>query len=601
MPRTRSFLYAAGLMFFAALVLLFLQSCNLPFFTPGDGEATEVVTTELPSDEGIDYAPGIGSLVAWIDQSYVVFVPGGEFDMGQDEESLTSDYEPAHTVSLDPFWIHQTEVTNRMYALCVAADVCEVPYHITGKPYWYTNNAHALDPVVGVSWNQAATYCEWIEGRLPTEAEWEKAARGTGGEPYPWGDEAPDCSLLNYDDCQEIDAPVRVRSFFDGASPFLLADTAGNVREWVQDWYEQDAYATSLAENPTGPASGTARVIRGSSYLSPLDELEIYTRSSADPDEHIADVGFRCVLSGETVGDPPPPVCEAIPYIPLPIEDHPLDFHPPEFVVSSFCMPDPTTGVSQGYVTLVFPEPIGPGILITSDAGALLSSISDDTWGLSGPGVPVDTFIEFTVCGPAPDLPVIEAACPPDYYFDEDTDTCRYGMETLHDTPDSCGTGELWIPGYGCLHACPVEVSCFCPIGFDAYGPYSGTTPLDYTLCLPPDGPEECLTDPLCSASNTCPEGFSYITESDCCELPPDVPAYCPPLYTIKLSEEHLCIPDDLEPLCTSFTVYIPNCDEPVIPVCTDPGSYLTPPSCEAAHCRWVYTTSQPNGYCTYP
>ncbi|MBI4733028.1 MAG: hypothetical protein HY781_13050, partial [Chloroflexi bacterium] len=115
------------------------------------------------------------------------------------------------------------------------------------------------------------------------------------------------------------------------------------------------------------------------------------------------------------------------------------------------------------------------------------------------------------------------------------------------------------------------------------------------------DGPEECLIDPNCSANNRCPEGFSYVTESDCCELPPDVPAYCPPLYTLKISEEHLCTPEELAPLCTSFTVYIPSCDEPPPPpVCTNPESYTTQSTCEAAYCRWMRPPQQAP-YCTYP
>jgi formylglycine-generating enzyme required for sulfatase activity len=254
---------------FAAVVLLLLAvpGCNLRM-GGGTEDVTPTATIEaspLPQPIEIAYEPGIGSLVPWIDQSYLVFVPGGEFIMGKDED-MPSDHAPQHTVSVDSFWIHQTEVTNNQYTLCVAAGVCLLPYRTTGLPFWYASPVRGLDPVVGVSWEQAATYCEWIEGRLPTEAEWEKAARGTEGDPYPWGEEEPTCNLLNFDGCQEIDQPVRVRSFLDGASPFLLADTAGNVAEWVGDWYDEEVYATSPVNNPTGPASGTNRVVRGSSY-----------------------------------------------------------------------------------------------------------------------------------------------------------------------------------------------------------------------------------------------------------------------------------------------------------------------------------------------
>jgi hypothetical protein len=612
MNRKHSFVFRFIAPVAVTLLVILLYSCNLRTSTPsstepGGATSEPVEGTDVPVAVELDYAPGIVSVVAWIDQSYVVYVPGGEFIMGEDVENAIRDYEPAHSVDVDPFWIHQTEVTNRMYASCVAAGVCEVPYRTIGKPYWYASGEHALDPVVGVSWEQAATYCEWIEGRLPTEAEWEKAARGTEGDPHPWGDEEPACNLLNFSGCQEVDQPVRVRTFFDGASPFLLADTAGNVSEWVGDWYKVDYYSTSPASNPSGPASGTYRVIRGSNYDSQADALGIYLRDSALPGDHQADTGFRCVLTGETVGNPPPPVCEAAPYIPVPPSDHPFDFYPPEFVPSSFCLPDPASGLSTGNVTLTFADPVAPGIYdIHSSTGlGFTAHFSGNTIGLHGPGIPIDTTFTITVCfAEAPSLPVMEAECPVDYYFDDETDTCRYGTPEMHDTPESCGSEEGWVPGYGCLHACPPDAdSCFCPMGFDFYPYEFPDEPGDiYTICLPPDGPEECLTNPDCSASNRCPEGFSYVTEMDCCELPPDMPAWCPPLYTLKLSEEHLCIPEEVSPLCTSVSFYIPNCDEPPPSLCINPESYHDPTSCEAAYCRWeLGFPGAPNGRCTYP
>jgi formylglycine-generating enzyme required for sulfatase activity len=266
----------------------------------------------------IVYQPDVGSIVPWVDMSYVVYVPPGDFIMGQDETE-PSDHSPAHTVDLDGFWIHQTEVTNRMYAQCVALGICTTPYHEPGKPFWYANPAFADSPVVGVSWVQAETYCEWIDGRLPTEAEWEKAARGTEGDPYPWGSEEPACNLLNYDgDCFLPAQPVDVRSYYAGASPFELADTAGNVSEWVYDWYDEAYYSASPSSNPTGPSQGDLRVVRGSNYGSPAEDVPIYLRSAIDPAEQHSEMGFRCVLSGETVANPPPPACElpifAIPY-----------------------------------------------------------------------------------------------------------------------------------------------------------------------------------------------------------------------------------------------------------------------------------------------
>jgi formylglycine-generating enzyme required for sulfatase activity len=601
-----------------ALVLLLLLACNLTIATPiatpdatpdattgGLTSTDQVVVTETSLDV-FPYQPGIGSTVLWADQSYVVFVPAGDFAMGQDEDT-PSDHTPQHTVYLDAFWIHQTEVTNRIYAACVDAGICTVPYHTSGKPNWYAIPQHANDPVVGVSWTQAATYCEWIEGRLPTEAEWEKAARGLEGDPYPWSDETPTCDLLNFGGCQETDQPVRVRSFFNGASPFQLADMAGNVSEWVQDWYNEEYYGNSPVSNPVGPADGTQRVVRGSSYNSLLEQVPVYLREKVNPNEHRAEVGFRCVLTGETVGNPPPPVCEVAAYIPGTVPDHPIDLYPPEFISSSFCMMD-SEGDSQGYVALQFPGPIDPFdyTYISDVPGVVFTSMPDDhTVSLFGSSIPLDTNFEVTICtAEAPDLPFLEAECPPDYYFDPDTNTCRYGTPALHDTPSSCNIDELFIPGYGCLHACDSgTLLCACPLGYDFYEGYTPPgLPGEFTLCVPPDGPEECLTDPNCSVSNTCLAGLTYDPEGDCCELPADVTPYCPPLYTLKISEiGATCTPPELVPLCTSFPVYIPNCDIPVQLQCANPGSFGSQPACEAAACRWVRPSSQPKPYCTYP
>lgn len=286
-----------------------------------------------------------------------------------------------------------------------------------------------------------------------------------------------------------------------------------------------------------------------------------------------------------------------------------MDFYPPEFVPSSFCMADPTTGDSMGYVTLEFSEPVAPGMydISTSTGLGFTAHFIDDTIGLHGAGIPVDETFEVTVCfAEAPALTVEEATCPADYYYEADTGTCRYGTEEMHDTPGTCDPMlEVWVPGYGCLNGVDESSgwAIMCPSGFFHYEHYESIDPPGlYTLCVPVDGPEECLTDPMCSASNQCPEGYSYITEVDCCELPPDVTPHCPPLYTLKTSELMLCEPPELEPLCTTVSFYIPNCDEPPPSLCVNPESYHTLDTCEAAHCRWVLGfPGAPNGFCTYP
>jgi iron(II)-dependent oxidoreductase len=171
--------------------------------------------------------------------------------MGQDEVE-PSDHSPSHTVTEDSYWIFRAEVTNRMYRACVELGVCTEPV----QSPWYTDAGYENAPVSGVTWDQAKGYCEWIGGRLPTEAEWELAARGTDARPYPWGEDEPTCNLLNFKDCLDPSEPNGVGSYPLGVSPFKMADMAGNVSEWVSDWYAEDYYANSPANDPTGPATG---------------------------------------------------------------------------------------------------------------------------------------------------------------------------------------------------------------------------------------------------------------------------------------------------------------------------------------------------------
>jgi len=227
----------------------------------------------------------------------MVYVPAGEFIMGSDWDS---DEQPVHTVYLDAFYIDKYEVTNAQYRKCVEAGACEEP------GCWDDSDFDALDqPVVCVNWYHAQDYCEWAGKQLPTEAEWEKAARGTDGLIHPWGNTFDGTRLnfadkntsfewsdLNWDDGYAGTAPVG--SYLDGASPYGALDMAGNVREWVADWYDSGYYAASPESNPKGPASGDDRVRRGGSWYD--DELHVRAanRSWRSPDFTSENLGFRC-------------------------------------------------------------------------------------------------------------------------------------------------------------------------------------------------------------------------------------------------------------------------------------------------------------------
>jgi formylglycine-generating enzyme required for sulfatase activity len=226
----------------------------------------------------------------------MVYVPGGEFEMGSTRAA--ADGRPPHAVLLDGFWFDRTEVTNAQYRLCVEAGACEVPITCEYGEQAYGDAAKTQYPVVCVDWYRAQAYCEWAGVRLPTEAEWEYAARGPGGYEYTWGNSAPDCDKANYLGL-EVDAeggcvgyPAAVGSPSAGASWCGALNMAGNVAEWVADWYGD--YFSEQEVNPMGPASGEYRVIRGGRWGSPPHRLKGYSRSKESPDYRDSSSGFRC-------------------------------------------------------------------------------------------------------------------------------------------------------------------------------------------------------------------------------------------------------------------------------------------------------------------
>jgi formylglycine-generating enzyme required for sulfatase activity len=226
----------------------------------------------------------------------MVYVPAGTFIMGEDEE--------AHEVYLDAFWIDKTEVTNAQYRKCVEAGKCKA-FRYADDPRF---NGEA-QPVVGVSWDDAVAYAQWVGGRLPTEAEWEKAARGTDGRVYPWGNEW-DGRRLNFCDtkCEfdlSKDASVDdgfawtapVGSYPAGASPYGALDMAGNVWELVADWYDSSYYFRSPGYKPAGPDSGAYHVMRGGSWVDTQRFARVSCRGIPYPDLFDGYIGFRVVCA----------------------------------------------------------------------------------------------------------------------------------------------------------------------------------------------------------------------------------------------------------------------------------------------------------------
>lgn len=270
-------------------------------------EYTSSIPSATPTVPKISPPPCQDTGETWFrstDRMTMVCVPAGEFIMGSTDTELDAflnecpncqqkwfaDEVPHHTVYLDAFWIDQTEVSNAQYQQCVEGRACEQSAYGDNVDFGAPDQ-----PVAGVDWDNAMMYCMKIGGRLPTEAEWEKAARGVDRHKYPWGDEwnASRCNSFE----SGIGKTVPVGSYPDGASPYGVLDMAGNVWEWVVDWYESDYYTHSPLRNPRGPETGSNRVIRGGAWslLHPRD-VRCAHRASAVPAYHQPDVGFRCVI-----------------------------------------------------------------------------------------------------------------------------------------------------------------------------------------------------------------------------------------------------------------------------------------------------------------
>jgi formylglycine-generating enzyme required for sulfatase activity len=234
----------------------------------------------------------------------MVYVPGGTFRMGSTDGN--SDEQPVHSVTLDSFWIDRTEVTNAQFAaflneqgnqteggvtwLDQEDETCLIE-QVSGE--YRPKSGYDDHPVINVSWYGANAYCEWAGARLPTEAEWEYAARGPDGYTYPWGNDTPTCELAHFVGCSGD--TVAVDSLPRGASWCEALGMAGNVWEWVNDWYHSDYYDVSPSSNPPGPDAGDSKVLRGGAWSSYAYEVRSAHRSRYFPLSRLEDWGFRCV------------------------------------------------------------------------------------------------------------------------------------------------------------------------------------------------------------------------------------------------------------------------------------------------------------------
>ncbi|MEN9564633.1 MAG: hypothetical protein RIR73_2877 [Chloroflexota bacterium] len=464
-----------------------------------DAPATEAVPPLAPVTLG---GPQSGETIKWIDGSALVYIPAGSFSMGYGGDA------PVHSVNLSGYWIQQTKVTNRMYDQCVKAGVCSSPTQELGGPV-FTNPEFASHPVVGVNWDQAQAYCTWIQGSLPTEAQWEKAARGANGNTYPWGNIEPTCDLLNYSNC--YGRTTNTNNYDAGKSPFGVFDMAGNVFEWVADWYDANYYAASPADNPTGPASGQYRGIRGSSFETAEEQVLTAIRRFNEPNDSGRDIGFRCAVANP---QPFAPYCQLTAQVPAnQIESSTACALPEGVVVNQYCQ----NGDGYGVVQISFDatwEESGTRIQCEERVeGGLRTLVCRGPRG-------IESTNEVIVCNPActnqPDVSSLNAFCDAGYTLDPATGACSYTPILAQPAAGGCPLGYVTIQrGDQQVCAAGPATDGSCPIGlyFDDLAGF----------CVPPNGQADAPfgIDNSTLAAQTyagCATGYSYNENFQCCQ-----------------------------------------------------------------------------------
>ena len=260
---------------------------------------TNTPVASIPTSAPAGNNEAAGSERTSADGMTEVFVPQGSVQMGGIDSAASADEKPVHKVSLQAFWIDKLEVTNAMYLGCITGGGCQPPQAIKSetRPSYFDNPDFNDYPVVYVTWGDAAAYCKWAGRRLPTEAEWERAARGDDVRTYPWGSNNPDSTLANFN--YQFGDTNRVGSYPAGASPFGALDMAGNVAEWVNDYYSGTYYSQNIDSNPTGPNARSnffARVVRGGSFGDSKLLIRVSKRSQVTGSDLNADVGSEAYL-----------------------------------------------------------------------------------------------------------------------------------------------------------------------------------------------------------------------------------------------------------------------------------------------------------------
>ncbi len=521
--------------------------------------------------------PASGATMTWLDGSILIYIPSGQFTMG-----LGVGDAPIKSVSLDGYWITRTKITNRMYAQCVATGSCAAPAQEVGTPV-YSNPDFGDYPVVGVTWDMAGNYCQWIQGQLPTEAQWEKAARGPNGNVYPWGNDKPSCNLANLSGCLSHTSAVDL--FPDGKSTYGVLDMVGNVFEWVNDYYGESYYDSAPSSNPTGPAAGDMRVIRGSSFETDPAQALPALRHPAAPASHSRDLGFRCVVSQPRVLAP---FCQLSSYVPTGSQQTQSACQQPVAQVrGSYCQ-----GLTS-YVTVALPQ--GAVYQMASKDFSCTDDVINGQRILSCNG-PMNTTTQVTVCNAscsnAPGATGGGPACDPGYTRDPSGGACVYAPIAGHPGVAGCPQGYKQVD-LGGTQTCVVSTNQNgqCPTGL-----YLDS---QYGACVPPSGQAYAPygLDNATLANQTyqgCAAGYNYSSTYQCCQANNSA-AYpgCPVGFTYDAAQKACTSgqPGQVQLSgsgCVTLQLDTQQCG-PKVDVC---NVYTHEPICIRSGCHWNSKTN---------
>jgi formylglycine-generating enzyme required for sulfatase activity len=515
--------------------------------SPTSVSATTVPPTLVPVTLS---GPQAGTIMTWLDNSQLVYIPVGDFIMG-----LGSGDAPQKTVSLDGYWIYKTDVTDKMYGQCVGTGNCAAPAQEIGTPV-YTNPVYGDYPVVGVTWDMAANFCKWAQGQLPTEAQWEKAARGSDGGVHPWGNENPGCDLLNYKGC--LGHTNDVNDYPAGRSQYGLLDMAGNVFQWVNDFYDPNYYDNMPAQNPTGPGSGDTHVIRGSSFESDASQTISAVRHYGGSGHTNYDLGFRCVVNQPKAIAP---YCQSSSFTPVgSTSTTPTCQVPDATVQGNYC------AASIGYTTVQIPQ--GSTYQVSSKGYSCQDSVVNGKRILTCNG-PSNTSGEVTVCNPScsgsPTETGATPVCGPGYTLDTSTGTCTYSP--IASQPGAAGCPQ----GYNLIDRGGQKV---CAISQDLNGQCPAYTYFDsqYGACVSASGASVIpygINDPSLASQSYqgCAAGYAYDANFQCCQAN-NGGTYpgCSLGFSFDPAQK-TCVPSQVRlsgPGCVSVQLNIAKCSEPV-------------------------------------